>query len=453
MTTSDERRPNIVLLVADDHGVEAAGCYGNAVIQTPHLDALAADGVRLTNAFCTTSSCSASRSVILTGLYNHANGTYGLTHAHHHFACFDWVASLPQLLKSAGYRTGRVGKTHFSPPRVFPFDWGQMEFAFGRDDVAMSDGCREFVSGETPFFLYWCSYNPHRDGIVETHPLKPDAFGNPEEPFPGDAEQTYREEDVEIPRFLSDTLEVRAEVAQYYQSISRMDRGIGRLVQILKECGVYEDTVIIYVSDNGAAFPEAKTTLYEPGMRLPCIVRAPAHGRRGTTCDALVTWADLTPTILDFAGALGDESRFHGRSFRRVLDEESPADWREEVFAAHTFHEITNYYPMRVLRTKRYKFIYNIAWKLDYSFASDLWHSASWQAALREDLERFGARTIEAFVHRPKFELYDLEADPDEVENLAEHEDHRQLVEEFTAKIKAFQERTDDPWIHKWIYE
>jgi N-sulfoglucosamine sulfohydrolase len=106
-----------------------------------------------------------------------------------------------------------------------------------------------------------------------------------------------------------------------------------------------------------------------------------------------------------------------------------------------------------VVRTQKYKFIWNIAWKLDYSFAADLWASASWQGVLRDGLDRFGARTVDAYVHRPRFELYDLEKDPDEVVNLAERPEYAELVGEFCAKIRQFQEDTQDPWIHKWIYE
>jgi len=256
-----------------------------------------------------------------------------------------------------------------------------------------------------------------------------------------------------VPPFLSDTPEVRAELAQYYQSIARLDRGVGRLLAVLEEEGRLDDTIVLYISDNGAAFPEAKTTLYEPGMQLPCIVRSPLHKARGTTCDGLVTWADLTPTILDLAGVEADPAAFHGRSFAGIIDRESPDDWREEVYASHSFHEVTNYYPMRVVRTKRYKFIWNIAWKLDYSFASDLWESASWQAVVRDGSEHFGARTVDAYVHRPRLELYDLENDPHEVENLADRPEHESTVASFVEKLKTFQEETADPWLHKWTYE
>ena len=448
-----DERPNIVLIVADDHGRDT-GAYGNASIRTPNLDALAADGVRFTNAFCTTASCAASRSVILTGVYNHANGTYGHTHAAHHFACFEDTITLPALMNQAGYRTARVGKMHYAPERLFPFQQGHPQGTFGRDDVRMSEACRELVRGDDPFFLYWCSMNPHRGGgPVQSHPCRPDRFGNPEHSFPGDVEQPFRDSEVFVPPYLPDTAEARAELAQYCQSVARLDRGIGRLARILEEEGRLENTVIIYVSDNGAAFPAAKTTLYEPGMNLPCIVRSPLHRNRGTACDGLVTWADLAPTIVDFADAYHDPDMFHGRSFRDIVDEPEPTAWRDEVYASHTFHEITNYYPMRVVRTKTHKFIWNIAHPLTYSSASDLWKAASWQGALRDGMATFGQRTVEAYLHRPRFELYDLAKDPGEVINLAEKAEYAGMVDEFCRKLRTFQTQTGDPWLHKWEYE
>ena len=136
-----KQRPNIVQIVSDDHGREALGCYGNSVIKTPNLDALAQDGVRFVNSFCTSASCSPSRSVILTGLYSHANGTYGLTHANHHFSCFDNVDTLPSMLCAGGYHTGRVGKKHYAPEHLFPFDWERPDSEFGRE-VGCKVKCR-----------------------------------------------------------------------------------------------------------------------------------------------------------------------------------------------------------------------------------------------------------------------------------------------------------------------
>ena len=449
-----EQRPNIVVMVADDLGLETVGCYGNEVIKTPHIDSLGEDGVTFTNAFCTTASCAASRSVILTGQQNHTNGTYGHTHGKHHFACFENIDTLPKLMNEAGYCTACIGKRHWAPENAFPFRNKMGIAEYGRDNVRMAEACRSFIEDVNPFFLYWCSMDPHRGGgSVEDHPLKPDRFGNPETSFDGDEEQFYSEEDVCVPDFLPDIPEVRAELAQYYQSISRLDRGVGRLLQILKDAGKYDNTLLIFISDNGAAFPASKTTLYEPGMKLPCLVKVPGNAFAGTSCDGLVTWADIAPTVLDFAGGPADANAFHGDSMKPILGQSSPDDWRDEIYAAHTFHQITNYYPMRVVRTRRYKFIWNIASPLTYSFASDLWASATWQGTLKKGLTEFGPRTVDAYLHHPRFELFDLQTDPLETRNLAEEEGYAEMVEVFCEKLKRFQEDTGDPWLHKWEYE
>jgi N-sulfoglucosamine sulfohydrolase len=450
----ETNRPNIVLVVSDDHGLDALGCYGNPIIKTPNLDALAAEGVRLTNAFCTSASCSASRSVILSGLYNHANGQYGHQHSYHHFISFSHIKSLPVMLAEAGYRTARIGKYHVAPEAVYKFDVALR--GNSRSPVQMADNCRDFISGDDdkPFFLYFCTSDPHRGGGKANElPGRPDRFGNrPKGGYPGVDEVEYDPEDVVVPPFLPDLPECRAELAQYYQSVSRVDQGVGRLINNLKQAGKYDNTVVIYISDNGVAFPGAKTTLYEPGMNLPCIVRDPRQSSRGITCDALVNFADLAPTILDYAGALPGPDSLQGRSFRPALDQEHPEGW-DETYASHTFHEITMYYPMRVVRQRRYKLIWNIAHGLDYPFASDLWASATWQATIRTGRKYYGKRTVEAYLHRPQFELYDLENDPHEVENLAHSPGHQRILNELKSRLKAFQKRTKDPWIVKWQYE
>ena len=450
---AEKKRPNVVLIVSDDHGRGDLGCYGNPVIKTPHLDALAAEGVRFTNAFCTTASCSASRSVILSGLYNHYNGQYGHQHSYHHFISFDYVRSLPVLLSQGGYRTGRIGKYHVAPEELYKFDVALR--GNSRSPVQMADNCEDFITDDDakPFFLYFCTSDPHRGGGKATDlPHEPDRFGNRPQGYPGIEEVTYNPEDVVVPDFLPDIPECRAELAQYYQAVSRVDQGIGRLMDVLKQSGQYDNTVVIYISDNGIAFPGAKTTLYEPGMNLPCIVRTPWQNNKGIACDALVNYADLAPTILDFAGATPSDYEFHGRSFKPVLERQRARGW-DTTYASHTFHEITMYYPMRVVRERRYKLIWNIAHGLEYPFASDLWESATWQGNLKRGNTMYGRRTIDAYLHRPKFELYDLENDPHETVNLADDPAHQDKLREMQAKLKAFQKRTKDPWILKWDYE
>jgi N-sulfoglucosamine sulfohydrolase len=226
------------------------------------------------------------------------------------------------------------------------------------------------------------------------------------------------------------------------------------LVEILKQAGKYDETLIIYISDNGVPFPGAKTTVYEPGLRLPCVVRNPDARSRGVVSQALVSWVDIAPTILDYAGVRPPRRvELHGRSLLPILEQENPSGW-DEMYASHTFHEVTMYYPMRVVRSGRYKFIWNIAHRLPFPFASDLWNSATWQDALPRGEEfMYGKRTIGSYLHRPRFELYDLERDPHEVHNLADDPQHRDILAEMQKKLREFQRRTGDPWELKWERE
>ncbi|MEM9719840.1 MAG: sulfatase [Bacteroidota bacterium] len=444
-------RPNIVLFVADDHGKDALGCYGNPVIQTPHLDELAKTATRMDRAFCTTASCSASRSVILSGKHNHANGQYGHQHAYHHFAAFKEIESLPVSLQKVGYRTAHIGKYHVASEQVFFF---QERFkANSRSAVEMANSCKEFVSKDSPdpFFLYFCFSDPHRGGgFAEELPYQPDRFGNVPESYPGVEEVTYAIDEVIVPPFLPNTPETRAEIAQYYQSISRLDQGVGKLIEYLKNAGKYDNTLILYLSDNGMAFPGAKTTLYEAGMQLPCIIKMPGQ-KIPQTSDLLFSWTDLAPTVLDIADAMPKAAEYHGVSIKPALEGKKMT--RTEVYASHTFHEITMYYPMRVIREGQYKLIMNIAHGLDYPFASDLQRSKTWQSVLENKLSTLGNKPLDEFLSRPQFELYDLEADPWETSNLAQDPAHTKTLERLMAKVKDFQQNTGDPWVYKWTYE
>jgi N-sulfoglucosamine sulfohydrolase len=427
------QKRNVLLYVVDDHGTDDAGCYGNPVIRTPGLDALAREGTQFTHAFCTTASCSASRSVILTGLQNHATGQYGHEHGYNHFVSFPHIKSLPVLLAGVGYRAASAGKYHVAPEEVYHFQ--QYIKAKNRSPAKMADDCEPFITADDkrPFFLYFCTTEPHR-------------------PFRREGSGTFDPKDVIVPTYLPDTPACREELARYYGSVQRADKGLLRLIEILKQTGRWNDTLIIYISDNGIAFPGAKTTLYDPGMRLPCVVRNPYTNKKGIVTDAMITWADITPTILDFAGALSNKPDFHGRSFLPVLEQQHPKGW-DEIYASHTFHEITMYYPMRVVRTRRYKLIWNIAHKLDYPFASDLYASTTWQDILKRGEKVYGKRTIDAYIHRPKFELYDLQNDPHEISNLADNPNYAEILQELKQKLRKFQQRTKDPWILKWKYE
>ena len=469
-------KPNIILIVADDHGMNDLGCYGNQAINTPHLDYLASEGLRFTRAYATAPSCTASRSVILTGLYNHLNGLYGHEHSYHHFRAHDYLKSLPIYLSELGnYETLRIGKYHVAPKTVFKFD--RVLKANGRNPVAMADTVAQYLatSKSQPFFLYFCTQDPHRGGgIVENNPHKPDRFGNRDDGYPGVEPFTVAPEGTVVPDFLPDLAPTRAELQQYYQSVNRVDQGVGRLTAHLKENQLWDNTIIIYISDNGIAFPGAKTNIYEPGIRLPCLVKNVNSARKGAVVEALINWADLTPTLLDLAGILPQAREqlalsfanvplnnqnlktrlkdFHGASFKKLLTGEDMT-WDNETYASHTFHEITMYYPMRSVITKDFKLIWNIAHQLPYPHASDLWQSATWQGALKTPNQQYGPRSVKDYTFRSEFELYDLTNDPLETNNLAENYQHAELFNTMKEKLRSFQEATNDPWLIKWKHE
>ncbi|MGI8602679.1 MAG: sulfatase family protein [Verrucomicrobiales bacterium] len=440
-------RPNIVIFVADDLGL-TLGCYGDQVAKTPHMDRLAANGVRFTHAFCTTASCSPSRSVILSGRHCHANGQYGLEHAAHHFRSFENLKTLPVLLGEAGYRTARSGKFHVGPEDIYRFQTALPGNA--RNGVQMANQCRPWLAekADVPFFLYFCVADPHRGGAALDRGIN--RFGN-EQARGGVDERKFAASEVPVPSFLPDTDSCRAELAEYYQSVSRADQGLGRLIEVLEEAGHKDDTLLMVLSDNGMPFPGAKTTLYDAGMRLPLIVRAPGQKPSGVVNNAMISWVDLAPTVLDFA-QVKNPPVMHGRSFKEILEESDPSGW-DEVFASHCFHEVTMYYPMRVLRTRRHKLIHNLASALEYPSAHDLWTSATWQETIKAKAEFYGRRRIQDFLHRPEWELYDIEVDPDETANLAGKSELAASQQQMRQKLRNFQVMTEDPWIIKFQHE
>ncbi|MCW1916860.1 sulfatase [Luteolibacter sp. GHJ8] len=475
-------RPNIVLFVTDDQS-PIAGCYGSPLIRTPHLDQLAKEGTRFTEVFATTASCSASRSVILTGLHNHANGQYGHVHEYHKFETFESCSalSLPLQLKSLGYRTAHIGKLHVAPESVYGFErWIASRGPHKTPDWV--EACKPLFNEKTeqPFFLCFWTNDPHRgaeDDSTAPEELKPNRFGNPAtgQTYPGIEEVTYDPASLPVPDFLPDTPECRRELAQYYQSVTRTDKALGALVAALKEAGQYEKTMIVFTADHGMAFPGAKTTVYEAGLKVPFVVKMPGVNG-GAVNDAMISHADITPALLDAAegydagkrapktllpvAKLGKGEnpgpkfqRYHGKSWLNLLGKEHGEGW-DSVLASHTFHEIQMYYPMRAIRDRQFKLIWNIAAPLPYPFASDLWAASTWQAQYKKGLDApYGKRTVGSYIQRPVFELFDLKADPAESKNLADDPQHRAQLEAMKERLKAGQKETADPWALKWKYE
>lgn len=437
---------NLVLLVADDLGLQV-GCYGDSIAKTPNIDALAKSGTRFTNGFASVASCSPSRATILTGLPTHACGQYGLAHATHNQHSFRNVRGLPALLAPAGYRSGVIAKLHVQPKEVYPFDVEVQNN--GRNPAQIATEVRKFIadSGEKPFFLLVGFTDPHRAAK---------GFAN-DGKYPADVPAVkFDAKTVPVPYHLPDQPEVRAELAEYYQSVARLDDGVGRVMKVLEEAKKLDDTLVIFLSDNGIPFPGAKTTLYDSGVRLPLIVRKPGQ-KSGVVSSAMVSWTDLVPTVLDWCGVKPEPAGKKdvarpGKSFLPIVEQEKAEGW-DVVFGSHQFHEVTMYYPMRMVRTRQYKYILNLAHPLEYPSASDLWGSDAWQGVLKRGDKLMGSREVAAFLHRPKEELYDLTADPNELKNLAGDPAHAKALADLRAKLADWREKTNDPWLIKDKHE
>jgi N-sulfoglucosamine sulfohydrolase len=437
---------NVLLLIADDLGFQV-GCYGDTVAKTPHLDALAKSGTRFTHAFASVASCSPSRATVLTGMPTHQCGQYGLAHASHNAHSFKNVKGLPALLGPAGYRTGVIAKLHVQPKEVYPFD---VEIGGnGRNPVQIAEQTTKFIAdcGEKPFFLLVGFTDPHRAAK---------GFAN-DGKYPASVPAIkFDPKTVPVPYHLPDQPEVRAELAEYYESVARLDHGVGLVLKALADAKKADDTLVIFLSDNGIPFPGAKTTLYDSGIHLPLLVRKPG-AKSGVVCDAMASWTDVAPTVLDWCGVkpapVGKkEAGLPGRSLLPVL-ETSKSDGWNEVYASHQFHEITMYYPMRAVRTRTHKYILNLAHGLEYPFASDLWASDMWQGVLKRKDPLMGKREVAAYVKRPKEELYDITTDPNELKNLAADAGSAKVLEELRGKLAAWRTKTADPWLIKDKHE
>ena len=420
---------NVLLLISDDQGRDA-GCYGNQDVHTPAIDKLASQGVRFTQAFAAVSSCSPSRAVIQTGMYNHANGQYGLAHEPHNQRTRHDVQSLPAILGKRGYVTGIVGKYHLYPDEAYPFDERVAPNA-GRDPKILAARVRDFITsaGTTPFFLTVGFGDPHRAG------------GGFPKSKPDSGETT---EPTKPPSFLPDLPEIRADYARYCESVNNLDRCVSAVMKVLDESPAASSTLVIFVSDNGIPFPGAKTNLYDAGILLPLILRGPGIKGPSSTCDTLVSWVDIAPTVLEWAG-MDRPKNMHGWSLLTAIND-PVAFPRDTVFASHTFHEITMYYPMRCVRTQQYKLIWNLASELPFAMAGDIGESPSWKALLASPQALIHGRPLQAYLHRPRFELYDVTNDPDETRNLAEMPEHAETLLRLRNDLLTMMRETRDPW-------
>jgi N-sulfoglucosamine sulfohydrolase len=420
LSAAQANRPNILVILSDDHSVPLVGCYGNKTIQTPNLDSFAASGMRFDKAFTAAPQCVPSRTAIMTG-----RSPVAARMGRFSSPLPPDVLTLPEHLRKAGYFTG-ICRRQFhldgSPPfyktldrlemRTFDsrVDW--LDRNSGRDQTEAK--FNEFLDKKPagkPFFL-WMNFNdPHHVW---------------------DKTGQHDPKSVWLPPWLPDSPGMRDDLARYYDEVGRMDGEFASVMGILAKRGFAENTLVVFMGDNGMAFPHGKGSLYDPGLHVPLMVRWPGRVKPGTSTADLVSGEDISPTLLAAAG-LAKPKEMSGRSFLGRLTGAPGYQPRETIFAARLAHgngmyneNASTFDLSRCIRSTGWKLIYNCTPHQRYG-PVDSARDAGW----REMKQAHDDKTLNAAMDkayfawpRPVFELYDLERDPNEMNNLAGRPEH-----------------------------
>jgi N-sulfoglucosamine sulfohydrolase len=409
---SDTDHPNIIWLIADDVGAEDIACYGHPTIRTPHLDRLAQNGIRFTNAFVTTSSCSPSRASTFTGKYPHATGAENL-----HDPLPAEQKILPECLREVGYYSGSVQKWHLGAAAQKKLDF----FSNKLEDW------KTFLKErpkDRPFFL--------SVGFTDAH-----------RPFDrGCIPEPYSHDEIVVPPYLPDIPIVREHLAGFYDEITRMDGVIGEIVAALEQLGILENTMIIFFGDNGKPFPRAKSTLYDSGIHTPLIVHYPRRINTKMEYHGLVSLVDLAPTLLRISG-LPIPEEMQGRSLLEQIHENSSGA-REYIFAESNWHDFDDH--VRAVRDQRYKYIRNYFPEKPLETSAD-----SGATEMFEEIRKMrdaGTLTREQMLlfraRRAPEELYDLNGDPNEFRNLAYEPAYQKVLQRMRQVLNQWEKETAD---------
>lgn len=434
--------PNIILILADDLAWNDLSPYGHESIMTPHLQRLADGGMRFDNAILTTSSCSPSRASILTGRYPHQTDAEEL-----HWPLPKEQVTFVEKLKEKGYWTGAAGKWHLGEEvrdrfdLILEVDTSGFQLppgeAAGAGDFAETlagdakSGATDWVplmrqrDREKPFFLWLAALDPHRpyDRSILEEGAHPD--------------------EVRLPPYHPDTPAVRADYQKYYDEITRLDRFVGDVLDELDQQDIADNTLVLFLSDNGRPFPRDKTTLYDSGIKTPMLARWPARIAPGSVCPRLVSSVDLAKTFLRLAEIGKPGISFEGIDLTSLFTEPlEPV--RDYVFAEKNWHDYEDH--ARAVRNERYKYIRNYFEDLPLTPPADVVRSATHVELIRlyEKGELTPAQAICFAAPRPAEELYDLKLDPDELNNLAADDRYFPVLRAMRAALADWENKTAD---------
>ncbi|MFO8007090.1 MAG: sulfatase [Candidatus Brocadiia bacterium] len=422
--------PNVVLITCHDLG-DHIGPYGEPV-STPNLDEMAKEGVVLENHFSCGCVCSPSRGGLVTGTYPHTNGLMGLVHRGWSLDVEDYPP-LPALLAQQGYTTCLFGLQHEH--------WSVS--ALGYQEHHGPSG-RQHCDLVVPIFTDWLRNLPEQRespffaaiGFAETH-----RFGHAPSHFRRDAYEPASPEDVFVPRYLPDLPEVREDLAHFYGAVNLVDKMVGRIVRTLDETGLSEDTLLVFTSDHGASFMHAKGTLYDGGCKVVAMLRWPGTLPAGRRCEALTSHVDILPSLFRLLGLSMPEevaAKVQGESFASIVYGGSAIE-RPYIYAQRNY---TNYYdPARMIRSRRFKYIRKGLRTCIFDFViPELEWCPSGFRKNRRVFEYYPAR-------RCTEELYDLQEDCGEMDNLADKPEHRDKLHQMRAALDEHLQVTEDPFL------
>lgn len=430
---------NILLFTADDLHAESLGVYGGRPSDvTPNLDAFAAEGLLFNRAHVNTAICAPCRAIIATGRYGHRSGAMGFMSAD------PGVPDLVTAFKAAGFHTGVLGKVGHSTPREdikWDYAFDQKDLGDGRSPKLYYERSMTFLkqAKETgkPFYFMVNSHDPHRPYCY------PDKLRKGAE-MPS---RVYQSQDVTVPGFLPDLPGLREEFAAYLNSTRRLDDTFGRVMEALEETGFVDNTLVLFITDNGLAMPFAKCNAWYHATRTPLLVRWPGVVKPGTRDDEnFVSVVDFFPTFME-ATDVEAPSSLDGQSFLPLLKGRKKQKGREMVFTTIDSKAGGDYVPMRALQNGKYGYIYN-------PFANDeFWYRnnneglamKAMDEAAKKD-EAIKAR-IDLFRYRVLEEFYDLEKDPDCLHNLIDNPEYKDLIVDMQAQLVAEMKRTEDPML------
>ncbi len=414
--------PNFLLIIADDCTYRDLGVYGGQA-KTPHLDRLAAEGMKFNRCFQAAPMCSPTRHALYTGLYPVRTGAY----PNHTFA-HDWVKSVAHHLAPAGYSAHLSGKTHIAPDSVFPFARTRLagDPNPNPDPAAFAAVLRASAASKKPWLFIAASNEPHT----------PWNKGDP---------SAYPPDRLKLPPMFVDTPETRDAFSRYLAEITYFDSQVGQLLAELDRSGQRDQTVVVVLSEQGNSFPFAKWTCYDVGLASGCLVRWPGRIAPGSVSDALVEYVDIVPTFLD-AAALPRPEPMDGRSFLSVLTGASRTH-KSHVFGLMTTRGINHgspWFGIRSVRDERYRYILNLTPEAEFKNAAmtDPYYK-SWEAKAATG-DPVATRVVQAYRRRPAEELYDCESDPWNRTNLAADPRHAARLADLRTRLAAWMKSQGD---------